>query len=725
MSRYLGEDNDDLFDENPSWSDSFGDSAESLDEEVSRLRREIRNGRLDLRSDLVLALVDWTTQLSENGRRDEAVRRFDELIELCHILIREGQLEFRPLLGRACVHRAVEVAETEPVGRVCADFRKAIVYLDKLLGEGCMQSRGDLAEALMYLSDFQRMKGLSSSAALANAERALELWRELIDEGELEWRPVFATALISKGGLLREIGDCDAAIGAFRESEEIQRTLDEEGVPGAAVELLRCFVFQAETLSHFHHFVEAHLLFDKTIAYCRSLGKERPKDVFGWLPLLLVDKARMYRECWQFAAALKVYEQAVREFEKERTSSQQVTRSPSQPEFESSAIPESELFPPIATLSSCFSENTLESWDDYTDLRIAHIHSCCGCLLHDMDRYDDSQHQFDEAMRHYRAVEQRGIVDVRVDQCLVRLNRAKTLLDSHHDREAVEIQLEAIQQLITFIKQGKDCLRINLAQAYREVGSSLSSLGRDEDALESIENSITLWRELLEEGHLDKREQLAHSLLVRSDYFLEKDQIEKSLEGYLESVRIRNELFEEGDWLVALPLVHTLFSLSKNYYLLHDDQLALQWSIESLKILELIRQRGILCVDYHILEGTRRCLGFLVNMGNADAVLRELDKIFLFIRQLHEEGRYDELMDEMIPHFRMYAAHAWRLKGETDREIRSISEAIRCWEDLLTLHDSRGNPEEEEEEEKRNEFHAELDNAIKLLAAASRARKVE
>ena len=506
---------------------------ETPEQAVSRLRKEVGYGRLDLRSDLVVALTDWAGFLAEKKRHHESIQCYDELIALCRELLDEGQIEYRTPLARARIYRLLETAETQPVADVIAEFRRAITYLESHLADGHEQYRENLAETYMYLSDFLRMKHLSPSAALAHSDRALDTWRTLIDEGETEWRPVYAAALVSKGSLLREIGDCHAAIAVFKESEEVQKHLLDEGMSEAAVELLRCYVFQAETYSHFQHFEQAHRLFDQTIAYCRKLAEDRPQDVYGWLPLLLVDKARVYREEWQFPGALEIYEQAVREFEKERRS-----------------------VPNAVNLL-----NPQESRDDYADLRIGHIRSSCGCLLHDLERYDDSLKAFADAIRHYDAVEARGMVSVQVDKCLVRLNLAKALLDAGREQEAVEIQCRSITLLQKWIAQGHSSLRVNLAQAFRELGVALYHTGRDEEALVLFEESISLWRVLLDEGQLEKREQLAHALLVRSDYFAEKKQWDKALPGYLESTRICGELLEEDNWQVAVPLAQRLLKM--------------------------------------------------------------------------------------------------------------------------------------------------------------------
>ena len=494
---------------------------ETPEQSVSRLRKKIENGRLDLRCDLVAALSDWASLLSEEKRHEESIQRYNELIALCRELLEEGQIEYRTPLARAQIYRLLESAETQPASAVVAEFRRAIAFLESSLAEGQEQYRENLAETYMYLSDFLRTKHLSPSAALAHTDRALETWRTLIDEGEAEWRPVYAAALVSKGSLLREIGDGDAAIAAFKESEEIQKTLLEEEVPEAAVELLRCYTFQAETYSHFQQFAQAHQLFDQTIAYCQELARSQPKDVYGWLPLLLVDKAKVYREEWQFADALNLYQQAVREFEKQR-----------HPALANMPLAVSFLGPQA-------------NWDDYTDLRIAHICSNCGCLLHDLEQYGEALKAFDDAIKHYEQVEARGVAEMQVDKCLVRLNRAKALLDARQEQEAVEIQQEAVKRLQEWIDQGKTALRVNLAQAFRELGVALYRTGQNEPALELFGQSIDLWRKLLDEGHLEKREQLAYSLLVRSDYFLEKKQFDQALGGYLECARICIELLEE------------------------------------------------------------------------------------------------------------------------------------------------------------------------------------
>lgn len=748
--------NSDSFDGEETWNEELDDHDQYLEQLVVQLRQTVEQGQTNARGELVDTLLNWVDVLAFHERSSEVVKTYKEVIRLCTELIDEGQFEYTETLGKVQLMHAVEIAELDPEGNYCAEYQKAISFLHESVYTGSLHCRSELAAAYMYLSDYQRARRFSINAAFFNAEQAIDIWRTLIEEGDLHQRSLLAAALVSKGVILREIGDCDATIAAFEESRTIQSILlneeqekDNEEQPHCeeneyeenddpAIELLRCLILQAETLAHFQRFVQAHLLYDEAIAFYHSLEQTRADCVNGWLPILLVDKARIYRECWQFSAALKVYENAIEEYEKIRIRDLTVTSFLKMMISEVQKNRESEIGSPNSSYEEkefraesfdrMFRESTKdtartrrcpdfirENWDDYLDLQIGHIHSCRGCLFHDLGRFEISVSTFDEALEYYRTVEKRGKVDVELDICLVQLNRAKSLLAAKQPESAVEIQQEAVKHLQNLIQRGQTKLQANLAQALRELGASLDTLGNKESALEKIDASIALWREIIDEGKLENREQLAHSLLVRSDFLLEQKKLDDSLQGYLESYHIRNDLFLEGDWLVALPMVQTIFNLARNYYYLGDDQQALFWNIEALDILEKVRRRRLICVDAYILEGTRRCLGILLNIQNPDVVLKEIEKIFYFIEQIRNDEQSLAAIELMFPHFQMYKALAWRMKGCVAEEIQSLHQAIEAWEHLLKNEDA---DEVGEKQKRRIEYLTELGQSLIYLAEA-------
>lgn len=694
---------DSAYDENVFEEDSFEDFEEDPEQVIGRLRDEIREGRLQQREELVAVLFRWGWMLSGKNRSEQAVQCFDETIGLCEGLIEEGRVEFRSTLAKAKLQRALEIlSRGDDAAATPVDLMKAVAMLEKIVEQGDHCCRNDLAIASMFLGDYLCSKLHSNSAALSHIERAVEIWDTLVCEGETESRRSLAFAFRTKGDILREIGDKKASEEAFEIALGIFRDLrdEEEGFPQQEhrIEYLRCFIHYAESLAHFRDFIRAHVLFDDAIAYCRTLSLPLPRAVRGWLPSLLVDKARLFRDSWEFAAALKSYEEAIVEFERIR-----FARLCNDETFENP--------------SECSPEEDSEiQWEDFIDHQIAHVHTNRGCLLHDLDRFEDSRSAFELAEEYYRNMERRGATDVRIDRCLVRLNYAKILVDSRRHDEAIEVQERSIEQLRSFIEEGRPNLRSNLAQALREIGLSLHFIGRGEAAREKFDQSVAMWREIIDESAVEKREQLAHSLLVRSDFLMERECFQEALCGYLESLRIRKELLEEGDWLVALPLVRTLFSAAKASHSLGNYQQSLDWSVQSLKILEQIREKGIIDVDDYILEGTRRCLGILLDMENPDAVLEELEKAFRFVEQIQAEGKTNALIETEIPHFIMYRAHAWGMKKEYQKEIQYDREAIRCWENLLRKTDR--NTENPKIRTRRIDILSELCHSFSFLARA-------
>lgn len=723
--------------------DDFGDFDE-FDEDperlVLRLRQQIEEGQLELREALVEALMQWAWLLSHERRSSEAVDCFDEVIALCETLLDEGRFDFLAFLGKAKLQRALELSAHDDSDGVPLELSKAVGFLEKLVLDGADECRCELAAGLVFLSDAMCVKLQSFSAALFHLDKAIELWKELIGEGEDEYKRSLAIALRARGDVLREIGAKTESEQAYESSLELFRELDEndpEETPH--VEFLRCLVHYAKALARFREHLKAHRMYDDAIRKARELPEIDRETICDWLPMLYVDKARLYRDTWEFTAALGAFELALQEFEAIRgekakanlPSPEQIQTESTQEFYDQDSLPdfllsseeedevdeeaESDLDLDFFELMEAEAEQSRIAWEDYIDCQIAHIHTNRGCLLHDLDRFNESQAAFDAASFHYLRVRDRGKSDVRIDLCLVRLNNAKILLDVRRHAEAIEIQRQAIAELEEFIAEGKTGLRANLAQALREIGISFHFADQETDALDMLEQSVKIWREIIDEGALEKREQLAHSLLVRSDFLLEHHRYEEALRGYLESLRIRKELFEEGDWLVALPLVRTLFSAAKASHFLGEYQQSLDWSVQSLKILEQIRNKEVIDVDDYILEGARRCMGILLDMHNPEAVLQQLEKTFRFIENLRAQGKHSALIDVEIPHFYMYQAHALGMQRKYRQEIDFDLKAISAWKKLLAELDRENDPKAKAKE---IDFLTELGQSYSFLARA-------
>ena len=707
MGRYT-DDNNDFFDGDSIWDDAFGNSfndesdAESL---VFRLNESINEGRLDLRSDLVDALVQLAWKCIEDNKSEESLEHFDEAIVICRELIGEGQMEHRGTLGKIIFQRALEVVSQSSGNSIPVDLKNAIEFLEQSVNDGVDDNRGDLAIGLMLLGDTLCNKLGSYSAGLAKVEQAIGIWESMIEEGNTECKDQYSGLLRAKGDILREIGDMDAAIDAFVLSENVTRELIDEGRDNLQSELLRTIIHKAETYKHFQAFNEAHMCFDEAIDYCRNLSDRKPLELWGWLPSLFVDKARIFRDSWDYGSALDLYDKAVYEFEHIQSPTKWTRETDDGEDNEFSLSADSEIG----------NVEILLNWQDFVDSRLAQIHSNRGCLLHDLNRFDESQTAFDKSIEHYDQIAARGKTDVRLEQAMVRLNNAKILLDSKQFPEAIAIQEKAIEILNEFIEEGKTDLRGNLAQAYRELGVSLSLANQPDSAVELFDKSVDLWRTIVDEGEIEKQEQLAHSLLIRSDFYLEQKNYKQALSGFIESRRIREELFDEGDWLVALPLVRTIFTAARAFHLIGDYDQSLEWCVQALKLLEQIRAKGTIAVDDYILEGTRRCLGILLDMNKPDEVLNELNKTFRFIKQLRNDGNSTSIVEAEIPFFLMYKAHAWGLKQDYAKEMKYDLKAIKLWLKMLRQIDPAN---EQQCKSKQIEYHLELNQAVSFYARA-------
>lgn len=662
------------------------DEDENIEEIVRELRDEVEGGQFHQRSELALGLIKLAWRCSEIEEYERSIESFDEAIALSMELLDEGQIEFRYSLAKAMLHRALVMSNLPddsallPKGGYFGEISRVIGFLEEIVRDGECNSRDDLAIALMCASDYYTAKLKVSSTALSYQDRAISIWREMIEEGELEHRLSLVTALRSRGDTLREIGDAGETLRSYLESEQIAREMVEEGNPAARTSVLKTIMKRAEVLGNGGKYDAAQDLYLDALELCRVLSEEEEPEVRNWLPFIHVDRARLYRLSASYEDALKAFEQAIFEYER---------------------------------IDKTFEENSYFSI--LLKERIAQVQMDRGCMLHILNRYGEAKEAFNESMKLFQ--DPLSNSDNRYEISLVELNLASLLSETGDYEKALEIQKNAISSLENLDLEGHETARLNTAKAFAQKGSVLMALGLQEDAEIAYGDSIAKWKAIIDEGMFEHRDSYAYSYIVRANFYHETGELEKSIDDIRAALAIRRELLEDGERgaLESIPPCH--FLLARAFEEGGDIEAAISEFEEARTVLRKIHSEGGMQVYADIYWTFFRELEIMMNASMAELLHKKCDEAIEFHKLVLSEG-YDAFYEEG-PTFTVYHGHAACLEEKFEKAIEYYLDAIEMWKNTIKLREEEPVREENEPFRKRRIINSyrEIERCYSCIAA--------
>lgn len=687
---YPDDEFDPEYDDIPEYGFEEDESIEELLGKVQELRKGIENGQFHLRSELALALVRLAWRNSENNDHEDAIRCFDEAIVYCRELLDEGQIEFRYSLGKTMLHRALEFNNIEeaPVKRSpgvhIAELNRAIAYLEGIIGEGEANSRDDLAVAYMCAADHFGANLRVFNTALSYQNRAIEIWSELIEEGEFEHRLSLATAIRTKGDTLRELGDAAEAIKNYVGSEEIARELVEEGNERARTSVLKAIMKRAETLGVNARYEDAQNLYLEAVELCRILSEEDEPEVVNWLPFIHIDRARFYRSNAEFSDALGAFDEAIKEYGKIEK------KLDGHPVF-------------IGILKE----------------KLAQIQMDRGCMLHVLDRFEEAKEAFGLSRELFN--DPMVSSDTRYELALLELNRASLLCETGEFEGTLEIQVRAIEILESLDYEGHEAARFNAAKAYAQKGATLFALGRIADAELAHEKSVAAWNGIVDEGLLEHRETLAFSLISRSNFYRDISRFDQSIADVRKVLSIRRELHEEGEPGAhpRIPPCHLLIARTLEMQDKFPEAL-LEYEI-AIEELHRIIEEGDNSVFTDLNWAVLRELDILLHFEESEKV--EL-KCAVAVEFLQNADRVTgKGFQYEISLFTMYRGHAAAMGGNPDFALEFYKNAITGFESIAGYMETESSLEplpgrdSDEDGRKRIDSRREIERSLSCIGS--------
>jgi tetratricopeptide (TPR) repeat protein len=152
-------------------------------------------GRRDLRNKLAMSLQNRANAHQQRGDLDSALADYNAAIAICRELVEaEGRRDLRNDLAMSLQNRAIAHQQRGDLPAALADYDAAIAIRRELVeGEGRRDLRNDLAASLLNRAMAKARR--DPKEALSDAEPGLNLWRELLAEGQRQCRALFVKNL--------------------------------------------------------------------------------------------------------------------------------------------------------------------------------------------------------------------------------------------------------------------------------------------------------------------------------------------------------------------------------------------------------------------------------------------------------------------------------------------------------------------------------------------------
>jgi tetratricopeptide (TPR) repeat protein len=215
------------------------------------------------------AACDWS---GARGALDQASALWQDLVQT------QQRRELLPGLIRTLLHEA-------QLGRRQGEFTFAVQKCTQVIRLYERQNnrrarrdlRGDLATA--YLEKALALRSLGDAAnAMALFERALILWRMLVDEGQEELANDLAQACLSKASLLSSQGHTEQALELCEEAIQIRQRLVQRGQRDREGDLARAYIHKANVLRARNEIGPAVVLYDQAARVLERQCQELDRD---------------------------------------------------------------------------------------------------------------------------------------------------------------------------------------------------------------------------------------------------------------------------------------------------------------------------------------------------------------------------------------------------------------------------------------------------------------
>jgi tetratricopeptide (TPR) repeat protein len=206
-------------------------------------------------SDLALALNNLGTILSDLGRRDEALAAATEAVDIYRQLAAANPAEYAPYLARGLNNLSVYLSDGGREAALSATIEALDIRL-RLAAVNPATFEPDLAATLSNLGVRQSQLGRRQEA-LFSTTKAVEIWRRLAAANPAAHEPDLALALNNLGADLSDVGRRGEALAVAAEAVDIYRRLAGTNLAAHESNLAAALINLGIRLSHLGRHEEA------------------------------------------------------------------------------------------------------------------------------------------------------------------------------------------------------------------------------------------------------------------------------------------------------------------------------------------------------------------------------------------------------------------------------------------------------------------------------------
>ncbi|MDR1483192.1 MAG: tetratricopeptide repeat protein [Planctomycetaceae bacterium] len=489
-----------------------GRQRETLDDAVRRLRGELASGELHVRAELAELLMRQSHFAAESTRFDDAVRLVNESIAIVDELIKDGQVEFRLSAVRCKMFKAVLIRLQKGIEAALQEHNDVIRYINENIPADDLNGVNMLAITLMNKSDILNSLGANAAAAAAQ-EQAARIWEKLINAGSFEFRSQLITALLALGSTHVQMGDLTAGLADYQRSLSFIR----DGIDGRLIDDETDYTgYLIQTLMNISRLVDRFGNTRDAISYANEAVDTIVGIVTSGQPQIMPILTGLYQHRGMLLEKAGNHSASLDDFERARDIYRQSLR-----------------------------HGPLGSPADYVvRTGLANVLMCCANIYVNMDRFDDAESTYDEAVRIYQqAAEFRPVGDddetfIPYSIGIIRLNYANMLADQGRFSKAIILQEQAVAALTNRYEEGHPEILPNLVSAYRKMVGVQRSLLDFKAVFATLDKLVMLLEAALDEGNFEYRGELAMVFALRSVVHRELREFDAAIENTVRAMHI-------------------------------------------------------------------------------------------------------------------------------------------------------------------------------------------
>ena len=439
---------------------------------------------------------------------------------------------------------------------------EAVAIVRELVDEGQVEFRSAVGRCMLFRAINIRFRD-GYAQALTAFDETIQYLVGILSDGDRDGRNELAVALMNKADILNDpLGAYSAAIGIQDQAIRIWQKLVDEGDGEYRAQLATALASRAD--SRLLSGDKANALKDclETVEFVRGGIEQGDLALRGSLVHVLSKLAKLYEQVGNIVEAVEASGEAIQLVQTLIEEGDEAAT----PLLTAFYLQRGMLFERIGDPQSALKEydlcrdayhrlNRSREYGDpgeyYLLTGLANVMMCRGNMFSDMKRFDEAKTAFEETIRLYqRSAEFRPENDddetfVPYSIAVVQLNYANMLVAQGKLAEAIPLQESAMEALQRRMEDGHQEILPNLLSAHRKMVNVQWMLGDRSTMFLWANKLIALVDKAVDEGQLEFRGALADAYHLRAVCFYEIKDFDQAIGDNRRALRLFREIADE------------------------------------------------------------------------------------------------------------------------------------------------------------------------------------